>query len=221
MNIFFYESDLQFLPGVQMPLRSTLIVLPSGGILISPIDFSLAQLADIRAKTKITEIVAPNLYHNLYVESARKSFPEADLWGAPGYAEKRPQFEWKELGRASWPHEKEIPHVLLEGASKMNEVVFFHVASSTLIVTDLCFNITEPHGFFSPLVFRMMGTYKKFGVSSLWNRFLEDAPAFSESLKKIFKWDFDRIAMAHGNLIENRAQHILRSALADKKLLIP
>jgi hypothetical protein len=48
--------------------------------------------------------------------------------------------------------------------------------------------------------------YKKFAVSKLQLRFLKDRAAMMASVKKIQEWDFDRLVMAHGEVLESGAK---------------
>ena len=66
-----------------------------------------------------------------------------------------------------------IDQILIEGAPKLSEVVFFHRASRSLLVSDLFFNVTEPETWATGLLLRMMGTYKRFGRSRACEAFDE------------------------------------------------
>ena len=80
----------------------------------------------------------------------------------------------------------------------MNEVVFFHRASRSLLVSDLFFNVTEPETWSTGLVLRMMGTYKRFARSRAWKLFAKDCQALKASVEKVLAWDFVRVLPGHG-----------------------
>ncbi|MES3039095.1 MAG: DUF4336 domain-containing protein [Bdellovibrionota bacterium] len=220
MEISCYLSDLAIVPGVHLPIRSTVIPLAKGKLLISPIKFSPAQINEIQKGGEVTDIIAPNLIHNLHIEEATKNFPGATLWGTEGYPDKLPKIGWQKiLGIAHWPYNDEVEIIKIEGAPKVNEFAFFHKPSKTLVVTDLCFNISEPKGMFAPMVFRLFGTFKKLAVSKMWNGYIKDKTAFQASVKRLLQWNFDRLIVAHGDIVQQNTRPALEQALREKKLI--
>lgn len=200
--MMFYESTLRILPGVRLPVRSTLLQLSHGAVLISPIDFTENQIKSIRELTPVTDIIAPNLHHNRYLAGAARRFPGSTFWASPGMKEKHPELAiHKVLGESVWPFRGELEMLRLDGAPSMNEYVFFDVKSKTLFVTDLVFNIKRPIGLLSPLIFWKFGTYKRFAVSKFWLKFVKDPTVFESSLKTMLEWDFTSIVMAHGEIL--------------------
>jgi glyoxylase-like metal-dependent hydrolase (beta-lactamase superfamily II) len=123
------------------------------------------------------------------------------------------------FGRDPWPHEPELAALVIEGAPKRNEVVFFHRATRTLYTADLVFNIHRHAGLLTPLTFRAMGIYKRFAVAKMWNHWIKDRAAFDRSIERMLAWDFDRIVMAHGDIVETGGRRMLIDALRERKLL--
>jgi hypothetical protein len=208
MDLLLLESEMD-MPAkmVVLPLRCTAVRTTRGTVLISPVDFSAAQLEKIRAFGKVAALVAPNLLHHVHMKSAARHFPEADVWGAPGIDKKVKDIKWDHIfGRDPWPFQNELEALTIEGLPKINETVFLHNASRTLVVTDFCFNLKRPRGWASAVMLRVLGVYKKFAVSKLQLRFLKDRAAMMASVKKIQEWDFDRLVMAHGEVLESGAK---------------
>jgi hypothetical protein len=131
-------------------------------------------------------------------------FPSVKLFGAPGLAQKRPDLAFAgTLGEgSSAPWVDAIDQIVVEGAPKLNEVVFFHRASRSLLVTDLFFNITEPKTWATGMLLRVMGTYKRFGPSRLWRFYCKNRQALKSSVQKVLAWDFVRVLPAHGAVFE-------------------
>lgn len=220
-QILFFESMLRMPLGlVMLPLRCTLVKTASAVIMISPIDFTAQQLQEIADFGKVTDVVAPSLIHHLFVKKALQKFKNVNLWGPPGCQEKRPDLPWTHIfERDPWPHTQNIEALLIAGAPKLNEMAFFDKTSRTLIVVDFCFNLLNPQGWCAPVMLRLLGTYKKFGVSRIVKRFLVDKEAFLTSTKKLLSWDFEQIAMAHGDLITANGKFKLMESLRERKLL--
>jgi hypothetical protein len=219
MNIESFESEMK-LTGVVLPLRSSLIRENGKAIMISPVKLSETEVAKLKANGGVTDIVAPNLIHHLFAPKAKDSFPNATLWCVEGLEKKRADVKWdKQLTKAQWPYSDFLEVLPLKGAPELNETVFFHKKSRTLIVTDLCFNIQNPRGFLSPIILRIFDNYKKFAVSKLIGRYVKDKAAFRNSMNELLKWDFDRIAMSHGSTVESGGKEMLRAALTRRGLI--
>ena len=64
------------LPGVHLPLRCTLVKLPSGALWMhSPVALRPAVAEEIRQLGEVVSIVAPNGFHHLFVKQAREHSP--------------------------------------------------------------------------------------------------------------------------------------------------
>lgn len=219
MSIQFFESEIQ-MPLMSLPLRSTLVRHQEKAILISPILFSPEQIQEIKKQGEITDIVAPTLIHHLYVPQAHDNFPKAKLWAVDGFHKKRPDIPWNQtLNRENWPHRDFLEVLELKGIPKLNEAVFFHKESKTLIVADLCFNLQYPKGFFSWMMLSLLGTYKKLNVSRLISLSVKDTAAFKKSIEQMLNWDFEKIAMSHGELVTSHGRAQLQEIFKNRKLI--
>ena len=170
-----------------------------------PIDDALAeQLADLG---EVGHLVAPNAFHHLHFAAAAARYPQARRWVTPGLARKRPRLEHDEqLGDqppAAWADDFDQHRV--GGMPKVDEAVFLHRASRSLVITDLAFNILDYRGLMAGLVFRLAGTHKRFGQSRLLRSLVRDREAAAASARHILGWEFDRVVMAHGEIIEQDA----------------
>ncbi|MEO8700196.1 MAG: hypothetical protein ABI867_09135 [Kofleriaceae bacterium] len=212
----FFDGELPLMPGVTIPMRSMLVETAGTKILISPIGTQEESRAIGRG---LTSVCAPSLLHHKFVQPVLERLQPRDLWGPPGYGDKLPEFERAKLfGRDEWPYYDVLDFAVVYGAPARNEVVFFHKSSRTLYTADLVFNISEPKGFLTPLTFRAMGIHKRFAVARMWKRWVEDKVAFRASIDRIFEWDFDRIVMAHGDIVPTNGRARLEAALRERDL---
>lgn len=211
MNIEAFESEMKF-PGFVLPLRASLVRENGKTILISPVTLS--------KEDGVTDIVAPNLIHHLFAQKAKEKFPNATLWYVDGLEKKRTDVKWdKRISKTQWPYSDFLEVLEIQGAPGLNEVVFFHKKTRTLIVTDLCFNMLNPKGFLAHIMMRVFDNYKKFAVSKLICKYIKDKPAFKNSMNELMKWDFDRIVMSHGSPVEAGGKEMLRAALRRRDLI--
>ncbi|MES2856300.1 MAG: DUF4336 domain-containing protein [Bdellovibrionota bacterium] len=218
MKTLFLDSQMRMPAGmVVLPLRCSVVKTTTALILISPIDFTSDQFAQIDQLGEVTDIVAPSMLHHLHVSTASARYPKASLWAAPGLDEKEPGVKWDRVfGRDPWPYESEIEAVVLEGIPVMNEVSFLLKSLKSLVVVDLVFNLTLPKGWAAPVMLRMLGTYKRFAISRLVTKSVRDKEAFARSGRKILALDFDEVVMAHGEIIKTGGKKLLRQAFAEK-----
>jgi hypothetical protein len=203
------EHPIRMPGGVQMQTRMTVVRLPGDKLWMHspiPIDDTLAAALDKLGK--VAYIVAPNLYHNLFVGPASARYPEARVYAPPGLKEKIPALRIDEVFSfappADWGDTFEQRSVA--GAPSMREVVFLHRPSRTLIVSDLVFNIEKPEGLTTKVVLTMMGTRGKLARSRMWSLITKDKAAWKASVREVLALDFDRLIMAHGEVVTSGAK---------------
>ncbi len=178
-----------------------------GTLLIhSPIRLTEPLMRDLANKGRVAYVVAPNKWHHLYLADFKNKYPQAEFFGAPGLEKKRPDFTFDRIitDESNFPWNPHIQHMKVQGSRQFNEVAFFHRRSRSLVLTDTALHICENSPFLTRLAFRLIGTYKKFGLSPLeFKIFVDDAAAFLGSMKTISEWDFDRVIVSHGQILES------------------
>lgn len=201
--------------GVDFNSRMTVVRLANGNLFIhSPCEIDEITKSLIERIGKVEFIVAPGSYHYLYIESAQKAFPDAETFICPGIERKKPEieFDWLLSDRPDERWEDDFDQVLVRGNKLIWEVAFYHKSTRTLILVDLIENITDETEDVSwalklwwKLVFRMWNNPKPAPEYQLGWR---DKQAASKSLKRILAWDFARIIISHGDLIEEDAKGV-------------
>jgi hypothetical protein len=156
--------------------------------------------------------VAPNRFHHLFVDRWAEAFADLELWVAPGLEKKRPDLAIDGIfgtseAPAAWVDE--IDYLLFEGYSFANEVAFCHRPSRTLVLTDLAFNFGQEAPRATRIVFSLLGAYGHFGPSILEHLLFRDRVAARRSMETILGWDFDRIIVSHGEILESDGQRVL------------
>jgi hypothetical protein len=195
--------------------RMTVVRLAGGGLLlhsVGPIDDELD--AQLRELGPVEHIVAPNLMHHMYLPRAIERHPDAEVWGVPGLPAKRRDVSFDgTLGKDTPPWSNEFEPLLLRGNEALSEVVFRHGASKSLVVTDLLFNIHEVRNAWSRWLFKMVGAFGRPAQSKMWRWTTKDAEAMRDSIETMLRWDFDRVVMAHGRILESDGRRALGEAL--------
>jgi uncharacterized protein DUF4336 len=198
--------------------RMTVIQLRDGGLLLhSPVRLDPELRAALDRLGPVRAVVAPNRHHHLFAADYPTGYPDARLYAAPGLPQKRPDLKFAEelsdIAPALW--RAELEQHLFRGAPYMNEVVFFHPATRTVVFTDLVFNV--PRGTargVTRLFFWLIGAEGRFGPHRLMRRFIRDRMAARASVERILEWDFERVVMTHGDVLERGGRDAVRAAFA-------
>ena len=201
--------------GLQLGTRTMLVRLSGGGLLLhSPGPLGPALRSEVEELGRVRAILAPNRMHHLWVAENHRAFPQARLYAAPGVAEKQPSLHFQELlsdqAPAAWAGE--LDQHLVQGIPRLGEVAFFHRASRTLLLTDLVFNLRHSESWFTRLFMRMNGAYGRFGPTRLMRSLVRDRASLRGSIEHLLKWDFDRVTVTHGEILERGGREALRQA---------
>jgi hypothetical protein len=203
-DLWVSESPLRFL-GLEVGARMTVVRLPGGELLLhSPVAASPDLVSEVKALGEVAYLIAPNLFHHLYLGEWQKLYPEASLYGAPGLDGKRADLDitgvLTDEPEAGW--KDTIDQVLMNGFPLANEVVFFHRPSGTMIATDLVFNIQSSSPPSTRFLIRLIGAYGRLAPTLLERLFVNDRAGFRDSLKRILDWPFTRVVVSHGEVSE-------------------
>jgi Domain of unknown function (DUF4336) len=195
--------------------RMTVIKLASGGLFLhSPTKLDDETKRALDAIGEVRAVVAPSRAHHLFVGDYIKTWPGAKLYGPPGLVGDIRDFKARFGARRDLkldavlvdePQQEwagEIDQHLFKGAVGLNEVVFFHRSSRSAIFTDLVFNV--PADFKDARIFyTLVGGRGQFGPHRLVRMIIRDRKAARESVAKILEWDFDRVIVTHGDVLES------------------
>lgn len=132
--------------GFKMPFPTRMIVIRmvDGGLFVhSPTALTEGLRKEIEALGPVRHVIAPNRIHYWWIPTWRQAYPDAHIWLAPHVRERAGDhidFETEQLtGPTGYPWDGEIETLPVE-SRYMTEVVFFHRASRTLVLTDLIEN---------------------------------------------------------------------------------
>ena len=203
--------------GLEVGTRMTVMRLADGSLLLhSPVALDAELRRELDAIGRVRFVVAPNRVHHLYAGKVAAVYPESRLWIGPGLERKRPDLEFVAVlgdeAPAEW--QGQVDQVFFRGRPYENEVVFCHRVSGTLILCDLAFNFGPSAAAFTRLWMKLIRSYGRFGPSKLDPLLIRDRRAARESLQRILTWDFDRVVVAHGDVLESGGHELLRQGYA-------
>ena len=216
-GIWSTTRPIRFL-GLETGTRMTIVRLSDGRLWVhSPVGLDAELRAEVDALGEVAAIVAPSLFHHLYVGEWRAAYPHAIRCCCPGLDRKRPDLAWdRVLGDAPEPEWRaDLDQVFFGARTLENEVVFFHRATRSIILCDAIFNLGTHPSMLTRGVSWLMGL----GSSAPGATFLErimirrraDARA---QIDRMLAWNAERIVLAHGQIIPTGATEVVRRAYA-------
>ncbi|CAE7705894.1 unnamed protein product, partial [Symbiodinium microadriaticum] len=202
--------------------KMAVVRLPDGGLWVhSPVELdeelrdALDQLGPVR------HIVSPNFEHVKWAAQWKEAFPDATLWGTPGMKEKFPKipFDLELPSSGSAPAEwggalllcfADCERTPLLGTPFFNEVIFYHVASETLMCTDIFWNYPSDLPSGSALwKFLMDKVYLPF-----YKRFMVKSPGSLKAvLDAVAAWKPKGLLPCHGKYVANGAWQLFEGHL--------
>lgn len=215
-DLWVADQPLRF-AGLEIGARMTVVRLEGGGLLLhSPIRPSTELVEAARALGPVVAIVAPNRLHHLFAGAWLDLHPEAALFVAPGLETKRSDLRVRGvLGEEPEPAWRgTLEQTLVRGMPFVNEVVFFHPASRTLVASDLAFHIGPRHRPATRLFARLSGAYDRLAPTLTERLLVRDRQAMRASLRRILEWPFERVIIAHGSVVETGGRRRLEEGYA-------
>lgn len=210
-------EQMRSMAGVNQRLRMTVVRLTGGGLwLFSPVEIDDGLAQQLAAVGNVAHVVAPNRYHHLFAGAAKRRYPAASLWAVPGLPEKRADLRFDGVlsgDPSQLPWASDLDTLVLTSVPKFNETVFFHRATRSLVCADFFFNIRAERSFPTRLLYRMLGVYGRPGQSWYFRKCI-DRRAIRPQLETILAWDIQRICMAHGDVLDERAGAVLAQVVA-------
>jgi hypothetical protein len=206
-SIWIVDGDAVPFFGMPYTTRMTVVRLQNGALWIhSPLKISNTLIEDISILGEVKYLISPNKLHHLFLVDWIQKFPHAVCYSSPGLAKKRPDINFSEIlgmkPEEEW--EEEIDQTIFKGSFVMEEVVFFHQSSNTLILTDLIENF-KPESFNSwqRILAKLTGILSPNGKTPIdWRlSFIFGKKEAATSLAILMGWEPENIIVSHGECI--------------------
>ena len=203
--------------GAEFGARMSVVRLGTGGLFVhSPVAPTPELRAAIHKLGPVEAVIAPNAMHHMYLPAFTECFPDALVYVAPGVTAKHPDLAITSLlGEEPEPlWALELDQHRIAGQPRINEVAFLHKPSRTLLLTDWLFNFNRSDTWWTRTFLRLAGAYHGPSQSRLLRLSIADRVAARASRDRLLAWDFDRVIVAHGDIIPNDGKAVLRKATA-------
>ncbi len=211
-------------PGISVPFPTRMMVvrLANGDLFLwSPTEPEEELRAEIDALGPVCHLVSPNKLHYVHISAWKRAYPQAVAWASPGVRQRaasRGAEIYFDRDLAEGPEETwrgDLDQLIFRGSRFMEEVVFVHRKTRTLILADFIQNF-EPEkvrGLYGWLV-RLSGVSDPDGKMPIDARltFLGRKREARASFERMIAWQPERVIMAHGRPYEREGVAELRRA---------
>jgi hypothetical protein len=220
--IWLAEQPFQYF-GLSVGNRMTIVRLNGNDLaVISPIkidSIDSSVIDEINNLGRVSYIIAPNLFHHLFIRDFQNIYPNAKLWAIAGLELKRPDLkidytfferEGNVEEQLDYLYFEGFQTIYLNGFAALNEYVFYHRASQTLILTDTAFYFDASCDPIVRLAAKLLGSYQKLRPLQLEQIATRDRQSVQQAIERVLEWDFNRIIVAHGSIVETNAKQQLK-----------
>ncbi|MGY4879128.1 DUF4336 domain-containing protein [Vreelandella aquamarina] len=213
----FDGSSVNFL-GLPFSTRMTVVRLLNGELWVhSPIQLSEKIREQIAALGQVKYLIAPNHLHHLFLPEWIAAYPNAETYGTDEVIKKRSDISFTESlnNQRSWAWSLEIEQELFSGSPLMEECVFYHKRSKTLVVADLIENFSgQNFNYWQRMVAKGVGILAPNGKMPLdWRlSFIFGRSDARRHLNRLLAWKPQILVMSHGEIVkENTDEFLARS----------
>ena len=213
----FNGNPVQFL-GLPFSTRMTLVRLSNGELWVhSPIKLSDTIKEQIGTLGQVKYLIAPNHLHHLFLPEWIAAYPNAEVYGTNEVIKKRNDitFDASFNEQQDWPWRADIEQEMFTGSPFMEECVFYHKGSNTLIVTDLVENFSGRNfNYWQRVVAKGVGILAPNGKMPLdWRlSFMFGKTDARQHIKRVLAWEPEILIMSHGEIVkENTGKFLARS----------
>ncbi|MGA8074831.1 MAG: DUF4336 domain-containing protein [Candidatus Acidiferrales bacterium] len=205
--------------GIIFTTRMVIARLSDGSLWVdSPVSVTSDTLKRVIALGPVQHLVAATPRHIWRLAEWHSQFPGAQLWAAKPspLTLKKGNLKFTGILTDATPEvwAKDLDQVPFRGNPLIEEVIFLHRKSRTVILDDLIQNHPALKG--RPLrnvLFRLAGVaYPNGGVPLDIRLSFIHRDLARQSLEKLLSWDFDKLIIAHGVCIETNAKAFVERA---------
>ena len=164
----------------------------------------------------IVAIVAPSWWHDLFLREYLNAYPDARFYGAPTLLRWNRSLPFAEVLGDSEPSlwKGEINQVHVQGIGLfLDEIVFYHRPSRSLIVADLLFNLSDNDAWITRTMGSLViGPFPGCRFARLYRPTVTDRRRMRTAVERILDWDFDQIIVGHGAVVESNGKEVFYTA---------
>lgn len=222
-NIWIAEGKCVNFYGFAYPTRSVIIRLSSGALWIwSPVELTESLKSEVEKLGNPAFLVSPNNIHHLFLDPWQQAFPAAKLCGPQSTIDKRSDLNFEIVLDSDAPTawSKDIDQEWFNGSFYMDEFVFFHRQSKTVIMADLSENFSKSFlqkhwSYWQRWIANLWGIVEGRGYAPLeWRLSFLRKKQTQASRDRVLSWDPIIVIMAHGEWQRSEGRAFLEKSFS-------
>jgi hypothetical protein len=211
-NVWVVDGPMVRDAGMMFTTRMTIVKLMDGSLWVeSPVPVSYDTLRRMNDLGRVKYLLAGTPRHVWRLEGWHTLFPEAELWTSretsftltkgelplSGILGDSPQPGWRD----------DLDQLAFKGSPLIQEILFLHRESRTLILDDLIqtHQLQKGRPFHNLLLRLSDAIYPHGGVGIDIRLSFTHRNLARQSLEKLLSWDFDKLIIAHGPCLDKGA----------------
>ena len=214
-DLYVLSEPLSFY-GLRIGRKMVVVRLPDGDLLVnSPAELTRDRVEALNDLGRVRYVTPSSKLHgHLHMEDYRRAFLDAELFAAPGLDHRRPDLAFDGLlGSAPDPRWGDaVDQEAFLGNRWLTEIEFLHRPSGTLILGDICYNLGPETPLGTRIVARLAGMYGDLSVPLDFRYTVKNRAAARRSVDRILDWEFERVVVGHGRIVERDAKRRVREA---------
>lgn len=213
-SIWVTERPVWF-SGVRLRSRTTVVRLAGGALWVhSPGPPTDDVCAALDALGEVRWIVVPNRFHHLQTPATAARYPKALVVGPQSARSRNPQVN-PAMGTDDPAYARSTPELTsieLRGVPFLDETVFFHRDTGSLIAADLLMSACARDHWTWRIAARVVGRYEKTGTPPDVRMHARASAAVAGSIAQMRALPLQRILVAHADPITDRPVQQLAAA---------
>ena len=203
--------------GMKISTRMTVIRLADGSLFAhSAVPLTAEQKSALDALGPLRFIVAPSAMHHMFVPHLAKLYPQAQLYGSAGALAKHPELPQMQLipNDEDAPWAGQLQCLPVKGLSTLDETLWFHPHSGSLIVTDILQCWQGPLSLPVRMYLGLTGGHERLTVPRTVRLLVKDKAAVQACARQIESLPVQRVILLHNSIIDTQPMQRLREALS-------
>ncbi len=207
---------------IPFPTRMVVARLANGDLFLwSPVEPDGGLRAEIDVLGPVRHLVSPNKIHYAHIAAWKRIYPGATAWASPGVRKRAGSqridvsfdADLRDEPDPAW--RGDLDQLLFRGSRFMEEVVFFHRKTRTLVLADLIENFEpEKVGSAYRWLVRLAGAADPDGKAPIDLRltFSGRRSQARTSFRRMLAWEPEKVIVAHGRWYDRDGTAELRRA---------
>jgi hypothetical protein len=213
-SLWHAQQPLKFGP-ISLTTRMTVVRLRDGSLWVhSPISPTRELMNELAVIGNIRYVIAPNKSHHLFFLPFLSANPSAEGFIAGGLESKRPNLQRFPRIPSEAPWSPELQGFFVDGLPILNETVWFHAETGTLVLTDLLFCFSHTNRGLTGFVSTILGVNGRLAMSRTMKLATKDKRALARSVAPLLSLPVKRVIVAHDQIIDEQAMEKLTQAFS-------